>query len=270
MAPPEVRDRREWMRYRSGLVRIGTETKNRIHALFHRHGIFYDFSDLFGGKGRQFLGNLCRDGRTEHVTLPGGALAALRGQVRLLDHVRRQLAEVARSLRGQLERSPLVRRLAGIPGIALILSHTLAAEIGDIGRFRNHGALASYSLLAPIAEDTGEGDPSRAPLGRHLGHRGNQTLKWAFIEAAHGAVRSGGKWRMMFDAYTDGGRKNRNRGYIKVARELVKVVYVVWRKNVDYTDTPAPRPSRREQARRFLEATRSGTGQPYQPMTAVR
>jgi len=32
----------------------------------------------------------------------------------------------------------------------------------------------------------------RAPLGRQLGRRGNRTLKWAFIEAAHGAVRSGG------------------------------------------------------------------------------
>jgi len=58
-------------------------------------------------------------------------------------------------------------------------------------------------------------------LGRHLGDRGNRTLKWAFIEAAHGAVRSGGRWRAMFDRLTDGGTRDRNRGYIKVARELV-------------------------------------------------
>ena len=59
MAPPKVRDQREWMRYRSGLVKIGTQTQNRIHAVFHRHGIFHEFSDLFGAKGRAFLAGLC-------------------------------------------------------------------------------------------------------------------------------------------------------------------------------------------------------------------
>jgi len=272
LAPPEVRDRREWMRYRSSLVAIGTATKNRIHAVFHRHGIFHEFSDLFGGKGRRFLGELCREGQAGEVRLSGGSLAGLRGLVRLLDHVRGQLAEVARALRGELERSPLARRLDGVPGFGLILAHTLMAEMGMIERFRDHGGLARYSVLAPISHDTGEEDGSRAPQGRHLGHRGNQTLKWAFIEAAHGAVKSGGKWRAMFDKYTDGGQKNRNRGYIKVARELVKVVYVVWKKGVEYTDSPPARPgsSRREQMERFFGSTRSGTGQSSQPMAAVR
>ena len=104
MAPPEVRDQREWMRYRSGLVKIGTQTQNRIHAVFHRHGIFHEFSDLFGAKGRAFLAGLCKDGRAPDVQLAPGALTGLRGLVRLLGHVRGQLADVARKLRGQLNR----------------------------------------------------------------------------------------------------------------------------------------------------------------------
>jgi len=272
MAPPKVRDQREWMRYRSGLVKIGTQTQNRIHAVFHRHGIFHEFSDLFGAKGRVFLGELCKEGRASDVQLAPGALVGLRGLVRLLGHVRGQLAEVAKKLRGQLNRSPLAKRLDGIPGFGLILSHTLMAEIGEIVRFRNHRKLASYSLLSPIADDTGEDAPGRSPMGRHLGQRGNLTLKWAFIEAAHGAVRSGGKWRKIFDSYTDGGKKNRNRGYIKVARELVKVVYVVWSKCVEYTDNPPARPkaSGRNKVKRFFGSTRSGTGQPCPAMAAAQ
>ena len=272
MAPPEVRDQREWMRYRSGLVKIGTQTQNRIHAVFHRHGIFHEFSDLFGAKGRVFLAELCKDGRAPDVQLAPGALTGLRGQIRLLGHVRGQLAEVAKKLRGQLNRSPLAKRLDGIPGFGLILAHTLMSEIGEIVRFRNHRKVASYSLLSPIADDTGEDDPGRPPTGRRIGKRGNVTLKWAFIEAAHGAVRSGGKWRKIFDRYTDGGKKDRNRGYIKVARELVKVVDVVWRKGVDYTDNPPARPraSRRDKARRYFGSTRSGTGQPCRAMTAAQ
>jgi len=267
MAPPEVRDRREWMRHRASLVGVQTQTKNRISAVLHRHGIIHEHSDLFGVRGRRFLAEICHVGGTEDVHLPDGALAGLRGLVELLGHVRGQLAGIARELRGQLERSSLARRLDGIPGIGLILAHTLMAEIGQIERFGHHRSLASYSLLAPIANDTGQEEGKR-PLGRHLGHRGNRMLKWAFLEAAHGAVKTGGKWRRLFDSATEGGKKDRNRGYIKVARELVKVVYVVWKKNMEYTDAPPPRPSRsaRRRAEAFFDNARSGTGQLYRPM----
>lgn len=257
-APPPVRDRREQMRFRADLVALQTQVKNRIHAIFHRHGIFHEFSDLFGGRGRRFLTELCIGG-SEYLSPQ--ALQALRGQVRLLDHLRGQLADVARVLHKQLTRTPLIQRLQMIDGFGLILSHVLASEIGQIERFRNHKALASYSLLAPRSQDSGEEDPARSPQGRHLGTRGNQTLKWAFIEAAHGAVRSGGRWQALFDRVTDGGRKDRNRGYIKVARELVKVVYGVWAKGLEYQADPPARPGRREKSN-----SRSGTGQLYHPM----
>jgi transposase len=251
-APRDIRDRREQMRFRADLVALQTTIKNRIHALFHRNGIFHEFSDLFNGKGRPFLIELCVKG-SEHLSQQ--ALDAFRGHILLLDHVRKQLASLERTLKNQLQKTPLIRRLKTIDGFGLILSHVMMAEIGDIKRFRNHKALASYSLLAPCADDTGEADPDHAPLGRHLGTRGNKTLKWAFIEAAHGAVKHGGKWRAMFDSVTNGGRKNRSHGYIKVARELVKTVYVVWKKDVDYIANPLPRPGQGS------KKSRSGTGQ---------
>jgi len=266
-APPDVRNRREQVRFRGDLVGMQTAVKSRIHAVFHRHGVFHEFSDLFGAKGRRFLAELCSN---NPANLPPEALAALRGHVMLVDHLRRQLAAVARVLRGQLEKTPLTIRLKAISGFGLILAHVLAAEIGRIERFRNHKSLAAYSLLAPRAADTGEEDPSHSPKGRHLGVRGNRTLKWAFIEAAHGAVRSGGRWREMFDRVTDGGRKDRSRGYIKVARELVKVVYAVWSKGVDYQETPPARPgsgkNKKSKKNKKKKQSRSGTGQLLHPM----
>jgi transposase len=167
-----------------------------------------------------------------------------------------------------LGQDPLLRRLKTIPGIGLILAHVLASEVGVIDRFRSHRHLASYACLAPRSDDTGESDPTRAPLGRHLGDRGNRTLKWAFIQAAHASVRHGGKWRAMFDRHTAGGTKNRGRGYVKVARELVKVVFVVWSKAVDYTETPSPRPALSPGGRRKQDS-RPGTGQPLHPMVVA-
>ena len=256
-APLEVRNLREQMRFRGNMVELQTMCKNRIYAIFHRHGIFHEFSDLFAGKGRKFLVELCLNNPKD---LSPQALLALRGQVRLLDHLRRQLADVERILRKQLIKTPLIKRLKTIKGIGLIIAHIISAETGMIERFRNHKALASYCLLAPRSDDTGEHDHTHSPMGRHLGVRGNRTLKWAFIEAAHGAVRSGGKWRAMFDRVTHGGKKDRNRGYIKVACELVKVVYVVWSKGVDYQPIPPVRSGRDK------KKTRSEKGQLFHPM----
>jgi len=61
LAPVEVRDRREWLRYRMTLVRWQTGLKNRIHATLHRHGIVQRHSDLFGKRGLEFLRELTKD-----------------------------------------------------------------------------------------------------------------------------------------------------------------------------------------------------------------
>lgn len=259
-APREVRDRREWTRLRMTLVRTQTLTKNRIHAIFHRHGIFHEFADLFGTQGRQFLIRLCREGSPY---LPPGAWMTLQTQVRLLDHLRGQLATVTRRLRTALKDNPELAWVKTIPGCGPVLSHVIYAEIGDRSRFAGAASLAAYSLLAPLARDSGE-PTDAAPLGRRLGQRGNRTLKWAFIEAARGAVRKGGEFRAYFDRHTAGGRQNRNRGYIKVARRLVDLVYAVWRDQREYR--PAPARSVRQPRRTPGQAPRSGRGRLNRPM----
>jgi transposase len=269
MAPPEVRDRRERLRFRADLVRMQTQTKNRVHAIFHRHGIFHEFSDLFGTEGRRFLKALCAK---RCKILPPGGREALGGQMLVLDHVQAQLRTIKQRLEKELEATPLALHLKSVPGFGLILSHVLISEIGDIWRFgANHKRVASYSLLAPIPDDTGDdGEEESTPLGRHLGQRGNRTLKWAFIEAAHAAVRAGGRWRAMFDRHTQGGKKNRNRGYIKVARELVKVVTAVWRDGRMYSEEPPSQGASKRSKRRRRRNSRSGTGRPCQPMVVAQ
>ena len=261
-APKEVRERREWMRHRMDLVMIQTQTKNRIHAIFHRHGIFHDFSDLFGGKGRRFLARLAGGLDSQSKYLPTGAGEVLREDLALLDHLRGALAKIARVLHATLEHNEVARWLISVPGFGLILAHVVMAEVGQLERFRGARRLARYSLLAPQSEDTGEPlPPGKKPLGRHVGNRGNRTLKWAFIEAAHGAVRSGGQWREMFDRLTHGGRDNRQHGYIAVARALVDVVYAVWRDQRKYlARRPAGQPA---------GSARPGTGRPLHPMVTA-
>lgn len=272
LAPGEVRSQREWLRYRMTLVRLQTGLKNRIHAVLHRHGMVHGESDLFGARGRRFLNRLVA---ANDATLPDSARATLKGYLQLLDHVRRQIAAVTREHRGQITRTPEGERLRTMPGIDYILSYTILAEVGRMERFRSAKHLAAYSLLAPRAYDSGDED-GEAPKGRHVGHAGRRTLKWAWIEAAHGAVRKGGRFREVFDRRTNGGKRDRNRGYIAVGHELCRIAYILWTKEIDYTETPPPRPGRgkrpggvRRSGKGIPGRSRPGTGQPDCPMVAV-
>ena len=56
--PQEVRDRRELLRYRLGLVSLSTILKNRVHAMLAKLGINPKQTDLFGKSGRAFLDGL--------------------------------------------------------------------------------------------------------------------------------------------------------------------------------------------------------------------
>jgi len=262
--PPAVRQVREWTRHRSQLVKLQTGTKNRIHAILHRHGIFHDFSDLFGTRGRAFLEQLCVHGDQR---LSAGGHWALCADLRVLRQVRAELASILRELRRQLKDRPVVRLLQTIPGVGLLLAYVLYAEIGRIDRFGSTKALASYALLAPRASDSGEADPTRAPIGRRLGTRGNRTLKWAMLTAARGAVCRGGRWRQIYDRYTNGGKVNRNRGYIKVGRILIGVVRAVWRSGQAYRpDGQAEQAGGNGPAK---QTSRSGTGEPSPAMVGA-
>lgn len=270
LAPPQVRDQREWMRYRMTLVALSTSVKNRIHAVLHRHGIVSEESDLFGVAGREFLKLLVAPG---DATLRDSARAVLGGYLRLLAQLRGQIAAVTRELRRQLQRHSAAARLRSLPGIAWILAYTIVAEVGCIERFPSGKHLASYSLLVPRAYDSGDDDGSD-PKGRHVGHAGRRTLKWAWIVAAHGAVRCGGRFRAIFDRHSDGGKKNRGRAYIAVAHELCRVAYALWKQDRNWSEQPPERPGSRP-AQRIGKGTpkqrhtRPRTGQPDHPMVGA-
>lgn len=254
--------------------------KNRIHAVLHRHGLIHGCSDLFGTAGRRYLSLLIT---ADDARLPKSGKQTLKGHLQLLDQLRRQIATVTRVFRKQMLGLSAGMRLRSLPGICWILGYTINAEIGDIKRFRSPKRLCSYSLLAPRANDSGlEPDDEETPKGRHVGHMGRRTLKWAWIEAAHGAVRKGGRFRAIFDRYTDEGKRNRNRGYIVVAHELCRIAYVLLKKEIDYDGSALPaRPGSKKKpvkkkpvkkkARKMLPSStsRPGTGQPQHPMVAA-
>jgi len=241
LAPREVRDQREWLRYRMTLVRLQTGVKNRMHATLHRHGIGQAFSDLFGKKGLAWLERLSGD----PTRLRESTRGTLSGYLRLLRQLRRQIADVTRELRRQVRRSPAGEVWRSLPGVSFILAYTILAEVGDVRRFPNGRHLSSYSLLAPLADDSGEED-GPTPIGRHVGHLGRVTLKWAFIQAARRAAVKSAYFKAIFDRRSDGGRRDRQRAYIAVARELCRVGYSCVKNQRSFMEQRPPRPQGQE------------------------
>ena len=84
--------------------------------------------------------------------------------------------------------------------------------------------------------------------------------------------------RRLYHRLTSGGRYNKNQAKVAVARELIKLVYVVWTKGESYTDAPPPRPGSREERQQPNSPRRNGKtakatlrpDQPSHPMVRRR
>jgi transposase len=78
--------------------------------------------------------------------------------VKLIDDLERQIADLNRRLREGHDDHPYIPLLLSAPGVGWVLAFTVAAEIGDIGRFASPEKLASYTGLCPRVNQSGESD----------------------------------------------------------------------------------------------------------------
>lgn len=172
---PDVRAERERARFRLHLVKHRTMLKNRIHQTLITHGYARPSGDPFSRKSRV---------RLEHLQLPEPWQGTLQASLALIETLDQQIDELERELQTLGADHPYVPLLRTVPGIAWVLAYTIAAEIGDIGRFANPRKLIGYTGLCPRVYQSGEYDRRGA-----LAKNGPAYLRWALIEAAHHAVR---------------------------------------------------------------------------------
>ncbi len=209
---PGVRAEWERARFRLHLVRHRTALKNRVHATLLAFGRPCPTADLFGLGGRQLLGRL---GLPEPWA--GTTIAA----VGLIDDLDVQIDACERELRRLGADHPYVPLLLTAPGIAWVLGYTIAAEIGDIGRFASPKKLAGYTGLCPWVYQSGSRD-HRGPLAKN----GPRYLRWALLEAATHAARHP-CYRDHYQATKT--RLGRQRGSkvarVEVARKLTEAIW---------------------------------------------
>src|SRR6516225_9676372 len=175
IAPPQVRQLRALIRHRISLVRLGTQLRNRIHAVAADHG--YDRpSSYWTGPGRGWLAELDLPAASREIVTD--ALTVIDGLAPLIERLDGELHQHARG-------DPRVKVLRTLPGVGEFTALVMLAEIGDITRFPSARKLASWAGLTP----TVRGSDLHVRHG-HISKQGSVWLRWAMNQAAQTAKRS--------------------------------------------------------------------------------
>lgn len=173
-----LRDERELPRTRMSLTKYRTSVKNRIHATLSKHAVHIEEeSDIFGKKGLQALVQSLEG-------LPNESQRCVQEQLSLLLDLQGHINKLEKRMREVMAWTPTARLIDSLPGVGDILTMVIDCEIGDVSRFPSAEHLTSYAGLTPKVHSSG-GKTFYGPMRKES----NQSLKWAFVEAANVIVR---------------------------------------------------------------------------------
>jgi transposase len=169
IAPAEVRELRELIRYRARMAALRTSAKAQIHAVMAKLGILPPMSDMFGPTGQSLLDAMSFEGA--YAT----RVASLRG---LLERYEDELALVEHQLHGRLADRKGYNAIQALNGVGRITAAIMVAEIGDVGRFPDARHLCSWAGLTPTHRES----DTKVHRG-HITKQGSTLVRWAAIEA---------------------------------------------------------------------------------------
>jgi transposase len=157
IAPPELRELREMVRYRHKLCRLRSGLKAQVHAVMGKHG-----------------GNAQLDG----LDLPEGYSLRLESLRDLIVNYDREIVSLDRRIAIRLADHPGYRAIQAIDGVGPILAAVFVAEIGDVTRFPTADRLCSWAGMTPKHRES----DTKVRRGS-ISKQGSRLLRWAAVEA---------------------------------------------------------------------------------------
>ena len=211
MADTGTQQLRLLVRLRITLGRHRARAKNQLQAVLHQEGFKKPVTDVFGKRGRVWLAGL---------ELSAAGRLVVDTWLREVDHLDVELAVQT----GELERlagaDARARILQTVPGIGPYAAMVILAELGDVERFQNKRALASYAGLTPVVRDSA-GKRKRGGIT----HQGSNTLRWMMLQVAQVAARYSPGARSYYARLRQ--RKPAQVAKIALARKLLTVVWAL-------------------------------------------
>jgi transposase len=221
--PRAERPVRDLLRKRSQLVRQRTTNLLSIQNLMTRN------------TGSSLSANQVKGLDVQQVDelLPNGDLAlAVKANLSVMSSADEQVQLLEQTVTRRVKLRPQFSFLKSVPGIGEILALTIMLETGDIRRFLSVGNFASYcrcvgSQKLSNGKKKGQGNTKN----------GNKYLSWAFVEAAHFAIRFNSKIKSFYQR-----KKAKTRVVVAikaVAHKLCRACYYIMKDRVPFNITKA-------------------------------
>lgn len=216
--PKAERAVRDLLRKRSQLVRQKTANLLSIQNLVTRN------------TGTALKGNALKKLTPEDLgtLLPDPDLAlAVLSNLAVIQCLEEQIGQIERVVTQRVKLKAEFQSLLTVRGIGQTLGLTIMLETGDIGRFASVGRFASYcrcvgSQRLSNGKRKGQGNPKN----------GNTYLAWAFVEAAHFAIRFNPEVRRFYQRKQ---AKTKEIVALKaVAHKLARACYYILRDQVPF------------------------------------
>ena len=172
-------------------------------------------TDIFGRGGGIWLDGL---------PLPqpyAGKIASLRALIGVLDSEIARLEDQAADLLAGHAGYAAIRQL---PGIGPVLGAVIAAETGDITRFRTPGQLASWAGLTPRHHES-----DVKVIRGHVSKQGSRMLRWAVTEAIQHQPAGTRPQRVKEAIIARRGPEARSIAKTAAARQLLTLVFYAMR-----------------------------------------
>jgi len=141
-----------------------------------------------------------------------------------------QIKSIEKEVMKHVKLKPEFTSLLTMPGIGNILGLTIMLEVGDIHRFPRAGNYASYCRCVKserLSNEKKKGSGNRK--------NGNKYLAWAYVEAAHFAIRFHPKARRFYDRKAS--RTNTTVARKALANKMARASYYIMRDQEAYDES---------------------------------
>jgi len=221
--PREARAVRDLMRRRMQLVQTRSAQLACMHTQFTRSTASSPSSDALKRMLPEELETLLEE--------PNVA-SGVRANLEVVGTLNREIARLEREVIEQVRLAAQFAPLLSIPGIGRILALAIMLETGAIERFVKVSNFSSYARCVQskrLSNDKKKGEGNSKC--------GNKYLAWAFVEAAHFAVRYNPRIKRFYERKA--AKTNKIVATKAVAHKLARAAYHVMRERVPFDDTRA-------------------------------
>ena len=212
IAPPQVRELRELVRYRAKLVAFRTSAKAQVQAVMAKLGILPPQGRMFGPTGQVLL---------DEMDFPGPYGLRVESLRDLLEIYDREIAMVEREIAHWLKDDPGYQAIQALHGIGPVTAAILVAEIGDVHRFASARHLCSWAGMTPKLHES-DTTTKRGSITK----QGSTIVRWAVVESVaryHGGDPIEPTFRRV--AERRGGKTGVKIAKVAAARKLLTLVF---------------------------------------------